>query len=110
MRSNARDRDLHRDEEVVDVAENAIVRRALIVMFEAHAEHVEKDADHDEYVEFLIGRHVEEESSQSELDEARGRIIGAYGKGVLEGVVRPWWASSCPFSSWHCSTSFDRRS
>ena len=102
--------DLHRDEEVVDVAENVIVRGALIVMFEAHAEHVEKDADHDEYVEFLIGRDVEEEARQSELEQRHGWVISAVGKGVPVAVVGPWWASSCPFSSWHCSTSSDRLS
>ena len=60
---------LHGNEEVVDRAENAIRRRTLIVMLHAHAQHVEEDAHHDEYVELLVRCQIEEESGDGELEE-----------------------------------------
>lgn len=46
--------DLHGNKEVIDVSKNTIVGITLVVMFETHAEHIEEDADHDEYIELLI--------------------------------------------------------
>ena len=48
--------DLHGNEEVIDVSEDAVVGITLIVMFETHAEHIEKNTDHDKYVELLVRR------------------------------------------------------
>jgi hypothetical protein len=45
---------IHGNKEIIDIAKYTITCWTLIVMFETHTEHIEKDTYHNEYVELLI--------------------------------------------------------
>ena len=58
---------LHCYEKIVDISQNEIVRMALIIMLQAHANHIQKNTYHNKYVKFLIGRKIKEKSCQRKL-------------------------------------------
>ena len=57
------------DEDVVDDHQNRVGAFGLSVAFNAHGDHVEKDADHNEDVELLVAGYIEEDSGERKLKE-----------------------------------------
>ena len=54
-------------EDRVDPLECGVELLRLVVMLDGHRHHVEQDDDHDEYVELLARRHLEEQQLQLDL-------------------------------------------
>ena len=46
--------DSHGHKKVIDVSKNTVVGFTLIVVFKTHAEHIEENAYHNEYIELLV--------------------------------------------------------
>lgn len=54
---------------MIDIAENPSETTGLIVVFETHTEHVQKNKYHYNYFKFLIRRYVKEKTGDSKLED-----------------------------------------